>query len=47
MALALLGTRLPSGVELSNPMAIEKSWPGYFEWLGRVCQVTILDGNAV
>lgn len=47
MALALLGTRMPNGVELSNPMAIEKSWPGYFEWLGRVSQVTILDGNAV
>jgi len=43
MALALLGTRLPHGIELSNPCAVEKSWPDYFGWLGRVSELTILD----
>lgn len=46
MALALLGTRLPGGVEIENPGAVEKSWPGYFDWLGRVSQVTMLDGES-
>ena len=43
MALALLGTRLPKGIELSNPLAVEKSWPGYFDWLGRVSTLTALN----
>ena len=40
MAIALLGTRIPGGVEIGNPEAVAKSWPGYFEWLGRVSEVT-------
>lgn len=43
MALALLGTRLPGGVELANPSAVEKSWPGYFDWLSRVSSVKTLE----
>lgn len=40
MALALLGTRCPSGVSLPHPGAVRKSWPGYFAWLARVATVT-------
>ena len=43
MALALLGTRLPGGIELDNPSAVEKSWPGYFDWLSRVSSVKTLE----
>ncbi len=39
MALALLGTVLEEGVCLENEAAVAKSWPGYFEWLGRVATV--------
>ena len=39
MALALLGTRCPSGVSLPHPGAVRKSWPGYFAWLKRVANV--------
>ena len=40
MAVALLGTRIPGGVVLDNPRAVEKSWPDYFDWLGRVAEVS-------
>ena len=40
MALALLGTRLPGGVEMTNPQAVDKSWPEFFGWLGRVSEIT-------
>ncbi len=43
MALALLGTRLPGGVELNNPSSVDKSWPGYFDWLSRVSSVKTLE----
>ena len=42
MALALLGSRVPGGVEIDNPAAVRKSWPDYFDWLGRVSEVTWL-----
>jgi 3-phosphoshikimate 1-carboxyvinyltransferase len=42
MALALLGTRLPGGVELCHPEAVAKSWPGFFDWVGRIGVVTRL-----
>jgi 3-phosphoshikimate 1-carboxyvinyltransferase len=42
MAVALLGTRLPAGVELDNSAAAAKSWPGFFAWLARVGEVTQL-----
>ncbi len=40
MAIALLGTRIPGGVVVDNAAAVDKSWPGYFDWLGRVAQVS-------
>ena len=39
MAAALLGTRIPGGLEIDNPECVAKSWPGYFDWLGRVSSV--------
>jgi 3-phosphoshikimate 1-carboxyvinyltransferase len=39
MALAILGTLHPGGVVVDHPGAVAKSWPGYFEWLGRVARV--------
>lgn len=36
MALALLGTVLPGGVALDGAEAVAKSWPSFFDWLGRV-----------
>lgn len=40
MALALLGTVLPQGVSLPHRDAVAKSWPGFWEWLARVAEVT-------
>jgi 3-phosphoshikimate 1-carboxyvinyltransferase len=40
MALALLGTVLPAGVVLEHGEAVAKSWPSFFDWLGRVADVT-------
>ena len=42
MALALLGTKLPFGVVVEHGDAVEKSWPDFFAWLGRVAEVTVL-----
>ncbi len=39
MALALLGTWLPGGVRLDHATAVSKSWPGFWDWLGRVTQL--------
>jgi 3-phosphoshikimate 1-carboxyvinyltransferase len=39
MALALLGTILPDGIELEHGEAVAKSWPAFFEWLGKVAVV--------
>ncbi|MCR9248520.1 MAG: hypothetical protein NXI31_26125 [bacterium] len=39
MALSLLGTLLPGGIEVQNPDAVAKSWPGFWEWLGRCARV--------
>lgn len=39
MALALLGTVLPGGVVVDNPEAVGKSWPGFWDWLGRCAEV--------
>lgn len=39
MALGLLGTVLEKGIVLQNEAAVAKSWPGYFDWLGRVADV--------
>jgi 3-phosphoshikimate 1-carboxyvinyltransferase len=39
MALALLGTLVPSGVVVDHAGCVAKSWPGYFEWLARVADV--------
>lgn len=39
MALALLGTVRPGGVRLPHPRAVAKSWPDFFDWLGRVARV--------
>lgn len=39
MALSLLGTTLPQGVVVENSHAVDKSWPGFFDWLGRVAVV--------
>ncbi|MCB9871318.1 MAG: hypothetical protein H6837_15790 [Planctomycetes bacterium] len=44
MAVALLGTRLPHGLEVENPEAVAKSWPRFFDWLGRVAVVERPDG---
>ncbi|MCA8952025.1 MAG: hypothetical protein KDE27_21120, partial [Planctomycetes bacterium] len=43
MALALLGTRLPGGIEVRNSEAVTKSWPGYWDWLGRCAEVVASD----
>ena len=43
MSLALLGTVLPGGVVLEHAEAAAKSWPGFFEWLGRVADVRYCD----
>lgn len=40
MALALLGTVRAGGVRLPHPGAVAKSWPGFFDWLGRTARVT-------
>ena len=40
MAVALLGTRIPGGIEIQNPEAADKSWPSYFDWLATVAEVT-------
>ena len=40
MALTLLGTVVDSGIVLCNEAAVAKSWPGYFDWLVRVANVT-------
>ena len=45
MAVALLGTRIPGGIEIQNPEAAEKSWPSYFDWLAKVAEVTWLDAG--
>ena len=39
MALSLLGTLVPAGVLVENSSAVAKSWPGFFDWLGRVAVV--------
>ena len=39
MALALLGTVVDGGIVLQNEACVAKSWPGYFDWLGRVANV--------
>jgi 3-phosphoshikimate 1-carboxyvinyltransferase len=39
MALSLLGTLVPAGVLVENTSAVAKSWPGFFDWLGRVAVV--------
>ncbi len=39
MALSLLGTVLEQGVVVENSQAVGKSWPGFFDWLGRVAVV--------
>lgn len=39
MAMALLGTVLPGGVEIDQAEAVNKSWPGYWDWLGRCAAV--------
>ncbi len=41
MALALLGTLLPGGVLLPHAEAAAKSWPGYWDWLGRCADVVV------
>jgi 3-phosphoshikimate 1-carboxyvinyltransferase len=43
MALSLLGTMLDAGIVLGNEGCVAKSWPGYFDWLGRVAQVEAAD----
>ena len=45
MALALLGTVLPRGVELDHADAVRKSWPGYFDWLARCAHVAFPSGS--
>jgi 3-phosphoshikimate 1-carboxyvinyltransferase len=40
MALSLLGTVLPGGVRVGNEQAVGKSWPAFFDWLGRAARVT-------
>ncbi len=40
MALALLGTVRSGGVVVPHPGAVGKSWPGYWDWLGRVAGVS-------
>lgn len=42
MATALLGTKIPGGVEIDNAEAVTKSWPDYFDWIARVSEVTWL-----
>ncbi len=39
MALSLLGTVLPAGVRVGHADAVGKSWPGFWDWLGRVAEV--------
>lgn len=39
MALALLGTILPAGIVLPHASCVAKSWPAYWDWLGRVATV--------
>lgn len=39
MSLSLLGTVLPGGVRVDHREAVGKSWPGFFDWLGRVAVV--------
>lgn len=39
MAMALLGTVLPGGIEIGHAEAVNKSWPGYWDWLGRCAAV--------
>lgn len=46
MSLALLGTVLPDGVALEHAEATAKSWPGFFDWLGRVADVRY-GGNTI
>lgn len=43
MALALLGTILPGGIEVENPEAVAKSWPAYWDWLGQCASVTTVE----
>lgn len=40
MAVSLLGTRIPGGVDIANAEAVAKSWPDYFDWLASVSEVT-------
>ena len=30
---------IPGGVEVQNPKAVAKSWPDYWDWLGRCATV--------
>lgn len=39
MALALLGTVLPGGAVVEHADTVGKSWPGFWDWLGRVAVV--------
>ena len=39
MALSLLGTVIEQGIVVENSQAVGKSWPGFFDWLGRVAVV--------
>lgn len=39
MAAALLGTALPAGAMVAHHAAVAKSWPGFFDWLGRCALV--------
>lgn len=39
MALSLLGTVVPGGVTVDHRAAVAKSWPKFFDWLGRVAEV--------
>lgn len=39
MALSLLGTRLPAGIQIAPSEAVRKSWPGFFAWLSAVAEV--------
>ena len=40
MSAAILGSTLRGGIELDHAEATGKSWPGFFDWLATVAEVT-------